>query len=127
LAQPGSQAFDARNYKDPYVQEWNLTLEQDLGGGVGLRVSYDHSHGTHIGVVTNANEVQPNTIGFTAASASAPFPLWDYIAYQKSIGESNYNALTVAVQKRFSRGLQFQVSYVLTKHLADNTGYDPTV
>ncbi len=129
LAQPGSQAFyqafDAKNYKDPYVQEWNMTVEQDLGKNIGLRVSYDGNHGSNLGVVTNANEVQPNTMGFTAASALAPFPLWDYIAYQKSIGVSNYEAFTAAVQKRFSGGLQFQVSYILTKNLADNAGYDP--
>jgi Carboxypeptidase regulatory-like domain/TonB dependent receptor len=129
LAQPGSQAFyeafDPRNYKDPYVEEWDLTVEHDLGKGVGVRVSYDGNHGTHLGVVANANEVQPNTLGFTAASALAPFPLWDYIAYQKSVGESNYNALTVAVQKRFSSGLQFQASYIWTKNLSDNAGYDP--
>jgi hypothetical protein len=43
LAQPGSisfyQATDI-HYKDPYVQEWNLTIERDLGQGVGLLVSY---------------------------------------------------------------------------------------
>ncbi len=129
LAQPGSQAFyqafDAKNYKDPFVQEWDLTVEQDLGKNIGLRVSYDGNHGSNLGLITNANEVQPNTIGFTAASAAAPFPLWDYIAYQKSIGVSNYEALTIAVQKRFSGGLQFQASYIFTKNLADNAGYDP--
>ncbi|MBV8904867.1 MAG: TonB-dependent receptor, partial [Acidobacteriia bacterium] len=49
LAQPGSQAFyqafDPKNYRDPYVEEWNLTLEQDLGKGIGLRLSYDGNHG----------------------------------------------------------------------------------
>jgi hypothetical protein len=129
LAQPGSQAFyqafDAKHYKDPYVEEWDFTIEHDLGKGVGIRASYDGNHGAKLGVITNANEVQPNTIGFAAASASAPFPLWDYIAYQKSIAMSNYNAFTIAVQKRFSGGLQFQASYILTKNLADNAGYDP--
>ena len=129
LAQPGSQAFYQAfdpNYKDPYVQEWDMTLEQELGKGTALRISYDGSHGSNLGVITNANEVPSNTVGFAAASASAPFPLWDYIAFQRSIGISNYNAMTTAVQKRFSGGLQFQASYIFTKNLADNAGYDPT-
>jgi hypothetical protein len=130
IAQPGSQAFyqafQAQNYNDPYVQEWDLTLEQDIGKGIGVRVSYDGNHGSYLGVITNANEVPPNTIGFAAASPSAPFPIWDYIAYQRPIGESNYNALTVSVHKRFSGGLQFQGSYTFARNLADNAGYDPT-
>jgi hypothetical protein len=130
LAQPGSQsfyqAFDAKNYQDPFVQEWDLTLEQSLGKGLALRVSYDGNHGSHLGVITNANELPPNTSGFTALSSSAPFPIWNYIAYQKSIGVSNYNAGTVAIQKRFSGGLQFQASYIFARNLSDNAGYDPT-
>jgi hypothetical protein len=129
LAQPGSQsfyqAFDV-NYKDPIVQEWDLTLEQDLGKGYSLRASYDGNHGSHLGLLTNVNELPSNTEGFSALSASAPFPLWNYIAYQRSIGVSNYNAATFAVQKRFNHGLQFQGSYIYAKNLSNNGGYDPT-
>ncbi len=129
IAQPGTQAFyQAFNdyYKDPYVQEWNLTLEQALGKGVGLRASYDGNHGSNLGLLYNANEVAANTVGFTTANLSAPYPLWDYIAYQDSKGISNYEAFTFAVQKRFSGGLQFQGSYIFARNLADNAGYDPT-
>src|SRR5437773_2469760 len=30
----------ALHYKDPYVQQWNFTIERDLGFQTGLRVSY---------------------------------------------------------------------------------------
>ena len=121
LAQPGSQAFYqafATKYKDPYVQEWDLTLEQDLGKGIGVRLSYDGNHGSNLGVITNGNEVAPNTVGFNTASLSARFPLWNFIALQRPLGESNYNAMTVAVQKHFSKGLQFQASYIFTRSLS---------
>jgi hypothetical protein len=39
---------------------------------------------------------------------------------------SNYNALTVAANKRMSKGLQFQVSYNHAKNLSNAGGYDPT-
>ena len=67
-----------------------------------------------------------NTAGFAIAGQGAPYPIFDYIYYQTNKGFSNYNALTVAVQKRFSRGLQFQTSYIWAKNLSNVGGYDPT-
>ena len=39
---------------------------------------------------------------------------------------SNYNALTVALNKRMSKGLQFQVSYNHAKNLSNGGGYAPS-
>jgi hypothetical protein len=49
----GTLDFDyavAPNYKDPTVQQWNLTAEQDIGYNTGLRVSYAGSHGQNMGL-----------------------------------------------------------------------------
>ncbi|HLK63188.1 MAG TPA: TonB-dependent receptor [Bryobacteraceae bacterium] len=129
LAQPGSQVFDLAgdiHYKDPYVQQWNVTVERDLGFQTGLRVSYDGSHGTDLGVTTNPDQVPANTVGFSAASKAAPYPLLAQIVYLTNAARSNYNALTVALNKRMSRGLQFQVSYNHAKNLSNGGGYAPT-
>jgi hypothetical protein len=129
IAQPGSQNFDlsgAVNYKDPYVQQWNFTLERDLGFNTGLRLSYDGNHGANLGYTQNLNQVAPNTIGFTAASAGAPYPLWAYIAQEANGARSNYNAVTIAANKRMSHGLQFTNSYTYAKNLSNAQGYDPT-
>ena len=126
LASTGSisfyQATDI-HYKDPYVQEWNLTVERDLGYGVGLRVSYDGNHASNLGMHTNYNQPDPNTIGYGNIPASGlPLPLWQYMAYNTNLGFSNYNAATVAVKKRFSKGLQFQSSYIYTRNLSNVDG-----
>ena len=129
LAQPGSQVFDLAgdvHYKDPYVQQWNVTVERDLGFQTGLRVSYDGSHGTDLGVTTNPDQVPANTVGFTTATKAAPYPLLAQIVYLTNAARSNYNALTVALNKRMSRGLQFQVSYNHAKNLSNGGGYAPT-
>ncbi len=129
LAQPGSQVFDLSNvlhYKDPYVQQWNFTIERDLGFQTGIRISYDGSHGSNLGLTDNPDEVPANTVGFATASKSAPYPLFNQIIEETNGGTSNYNALTVAVNKRMSKGLQFQVSYNFAKNLSDVGGYAPT-
>ena len=129
LAQPGSQSFDLGfplHFQDPTVHEWDLTVEQDLGKGIGIRVSYDGNHSSNLGNVFNANQVPSNTIGFGAASAFAPFPLFSDVSFRGSFGTLNYNAGTISIHKRFSGGLQFETSYTLARNLADSTGYDPT-
>lgn len=129
IAQPGTQSFDLANdihYKDPYVQQWDLTVERELGKGIALRVSYDGNHGSNLGIIENLNQVHANTVGFSSANASAPYPIFDYIYYQTNKGYSNYNALTVVAEKRFSHGLQFQTSYIFARNLSNVGGYDPT-
>jgi hypothetical protein len=129
IAQPGSQSFDLGfplHFQDPTVHEWDLTLEQDLGKGIGLRVSYDGNHSSNLGNVFNINQVPKNTVGFDTASAFAPFPLFGDVSYRGSFGTMNYNAATSSIHKRLSAGLQFQLSYVYARNLADSTGYNPT-
>ena len=129
LAQPGTQDFDlsyALHYKDPYVQQWNFTIERDLGFQTGLRISYDGSHGTDLDLTTNPDQVPANTIGFNKASGAAPYPLWDSLVNVQNGGRSNYHALTISVSKRMSKGLQFQASYNFAKNLSNSGGWNPT-
>jgi len=132
LVEPGTQSFyqvTDLHYKDPYVQEWNLTVEHNLGKGVGLRVSYDGNHSSALGTGTNLNQPAVNTLGFSALTANQasinaniPFPIWQYIQYNTNLGYGNYNALTTAVQKRMSNGLQFQFSYIYARNLSNVNG-----
>jgi len=130
LAQPGQQTFYQTqdvHFKDPSVQQWNLTVERNLGAGIGLRLSYDGSHGSDLGVQGFINQVPVNTIGYNASlkAGYAPFPLWSIIETEQNGGWSNYDAGTMSINKRFARGLQFQGSYTFSKNLSTN-GYNPT-
>jgi len=89
-------------------------------------VSYDGSHGSNLGYSINLNQVPANTVGFAVAKANAPYPIWAHITDYLNGARSNYNAFTVAVNKRFSHGLQFQNSYVYAKNLSNGAGYNPT-
>jgi hypothetical protein len=128
LAQPGTQDFDlsyALHYKDPYVQQWNFTIERDLGFQTGLRLSYDGSHGTDLSLTTNPDQVPANTIGFAKASANAPYPIWDSLVNVENGGRSNYESFTATVNKRMSKGLQFEFSYNHAKNLSNAGGFNP--
>jgi hypothetical protein len=129
IAQPGSEnftvAFDP-NYKDPFVHEWNLTVERDVGFGVGLRGTYTGSHSSNLGISINYNQLPANTIGYAASIASIPFPLWSSLPADVNGARANYNSFTGSATKRYSRGLLFEASYVFSKNLSDGNGLSPT-
>jgi len=108
------------------VQQWNLTIERDLGFTTGLRLSYDGNHGSSLGYTENLAQIPANTIGFAAAKALSPFPLFSRISHETTGARSNYHALTIAANKRMSQGLQFAASYVFAKNLSNGQGFNPT-
>ena len=129
LAQPGSQFFQQASdvhYKEAYVQQWNLTVERDLGYGIGLRLSYDGNHGSDMGVQVDLGQVAPNTLGFAAASKFLKYPLFGEVESELNGGIQNYHAFTAAATKRFSSGLQFLASYAFTRNLSDAQSYNPS-
>jgi hypothetical protein len=126
IAQPGSQFFDLATeikYKDPIVEEWNLTLERDLGNGIGFRASYDGNHGYNLPVVADYDRPAPNTLGFfnPTTQAQIPFPSLFIVATNTNLGFTNYNAGTFSVHKR-GANFQFEVSYTYAKDLTNLNG-----
>ncbi len=122
ISQPGTQYFDLASkihYPDPTVQQWNVTLERDLGKGIGLRASYDGNHSSNLGTVVNLNQQHPNTTGYDAIQV--PFPLLSALITQYPQGYGNYEAATISVNKRLG-SLQFQASYVYTRNLTNANG-----
>ncbi|MDQ6698553.1 MAG: TonB-dependent receptor, partial [Acidobacteriota bacterium] len=45
-----------RDFKDPYVQSWNLNVQQQITGSLGLMAGYFGSKGTHLRVIRNLNQ-----------------------------------------------------------------------
>ena len=139
------------HYKDPSVQEWNLTVEQDIGHGMGLRLSYTGNHGKNLETMVDLNQVPANTVGYynavpdgTAAPSSSPdcvldngttspyqvgdyrpYPCWSVIQSVENLAESTYGSGTVEVSKRSGKGLTFDASYVFTRDLSDAAGATP--
>jgi hypothetical protein len=129
LAQVGTQYFQQAgdiHFKDPTVDQWNLTIERDLGFGTGLRLSYSGSHGSELGRQGNADQLPPNTTGFTAGSPLLLYPAWGLVQIETNGGRSNYHSLTAVINKRFSKGLQFQSSYTFLRNLTNAQGYNPS-
>ena len=130
-AMPGSRTGTASfyyafpiHYKDPSVQQWNLTVEQDLGHGLGARFSYVGSHGTNLETFVDLNQVHPNTTGY--ASQALSYPLWSVIQSVENLATSNYNSGTVEVSRHSGKNLTFDASYTFTRDISDAAGATPS-
>jgi hypothetical protein len=117
------------NLPTPYVQQWHLGFQYQLPAQMLLDISYAGSHGSNLYGMYNGNQAQPNeefctTNGNTPQNCPTaprrPFPSVDAsIDTLRANDYSNYNALQVHLEKRFSDGLQFGISYTYAHALDD--------
>ncbi len=114
------------HYKDPFIQQWNLTIERNLGANIGLRLSYDGNRSSNMGGGEDLNELPANTVGYAALASQRPYPLWSNIRVDTSTAKGSYNAFTASVNRRLYKGLQFESSYIFAKNLSNGAGWDPT-
>jgi hypothetical protein len=129
LAQPGTQFFQQAadiNFRDPTIDQWNLTVERDLGFSTGLRLSYNGSFSNNLNRQGNPDQLAPNTVGFRSGSPLLTYPQFGYIRLQTNGGTAKYHSFTAVVNKRMSNGLQLQGSYAFLRNLTNAQGWNPT-
>jgi hypothetical protein len=133
-----------KDAKTPTVQEWNLTVEQQITRDTALRLAYVGSFGYH-GLLS----LDPNTVPAQICSSASPTacqtggtgtargvvnPGVEYIPVASrpnpnvaagffwfTEGNSSYNALQSELVRRLSDGLQFRINYTWSKNLDINS------
>jgi hypothetical protein len=119
-------AFDPK-FTYPSIHQWNLTIEQSLRASMVLRLAYQGSAGRHL---FHASEVNPAIYGPGATIANTdrrrPMPEFTQLTFAGTYGVSNYNALVVSLEKRFSRGVTFLggLSWQKSMDLASYTAFE---
>jgi len=114
------------HYQDPSVQQWNLTLEQNLGRSIGVRFSYTASHGDNLEAMVDLNQVPANTLGYAQVAADRPYPSWAVIQSVANAAVSNYSSGTVEVSRHSGKSLTFDASYTYTRDLSNAGGATPS-
>ncbi|MFZ0594678.1 MAG: TonB-dependent receptor [Bryobacteraceae bacterium] len=108
------------NFRNPYVQQWNFNIEQQLGNSLGLTAGYFGNKGTHLRLTQNLNQFVNGVRPYPRLSPDSPIDpgvaLSNILAYE-SDGNSSYNALWVTATKRLAKGLEFNTSYTWSKAL----------
>ena len=105
----------------PYMEKWNVNVQRELPGRTTVEVGYSGSHGNHLvrQVYTNGRVAQTMPDGrlFVAANTPLAQPNFSRMRYRVSDATSDYYGITAGVTRRFSNGLQSQVSYTYSKSM----------
>ncbi|MCI0355283.1 MAG: carboxypeptidase regulatory-like domain-containing protein, partial [Acidobacteria bacterium] len=122
----------ARDHIEPYVQQWNLSVEVALLKDLAVSVSYLGAKGSRLARTRDVNLATPTvttTIGianttellsFQRFVPPRPIAGFDRALVFESNASSSYHGLAVQVNKRFSRNFQLLASYTLGKVIDDN-------
>jgi hypothetical protein len=103
------------NFREGYNQQWNLTVQRELPGGVALDAGYVGSKGTKLGELVFYNIPTPGPSA--TIQQRRPFPAWGTALSLDSYVTSNYNSLQVKAQKRYGYGLTFLTAYTYAKSI----------
>ena len=121
-----------QNYKTQMAQEWNFTIERQLPGRLGARVSYVGTHGSNLVDYDPINSLVPRELApgktpvqrrtypnFTTSSTNA-MDLFRFIGY------SNSNQLQTELKRNYANGLVLQGFFTWQKTLTTSEGSNNT-
>ena len=114
--------LDSRSDAWAYDQQWNLTLENDLGDGWATRISYVASKGTSWPYRSNLQTALPSTVPFADRPDSEKFPWgenFSFVDRHDLGGTGTYHALELEATRQFSQGIYVRSWYEWKKNLSD--------
>jgi hypothetical protein len=110
------------NFRPGIIQQMNVNIQRELPFGVVYTIGYAGSRGSHLQTAGyNLNTAPPN-LQIDPANLR-PYPNLNTIFAFLDRGLSRYDSMQVKVEKSYSQGLYFIVSYTWSKGF-DNGLYD---
>lgn len=124
----------------PYVEAWNLDVQQQVAANTVVDIGYFGNHGVHQGATEDINQPAPGayaTAGIVPGNNLTtgnsvllnqirPFKGYGPINSFNQIFSSNYNAIQASFTKRLSGGNIINVNYTWSKSLS-NIGTPQTI
>jgi hypothetical protein len=112
------------HWHDPYSLQTNLSLDQDLGKGFGLRASYISLATWHLVWQPELNMLHysSTTIAQQQPRSAFPFPNFADIYNRATSATANYQSGQLELSRHFVHGLFLNSAYTFAKSLADNQG-----
>jgi hypothetical protein len=112
-----------RDNKTASIQNWQLSVQQEIFGNMVLDVAYVGNRAKNLVILGDYNQARPLTVAELALPAAQrpslqarrPIQGFGTISAVLPEGFSNYNALQIKLERRFSQGLYFLNSFTWSK------------
>ena len=107
------------DFRNAVVQQWNVSLQRQLGANHLLTAAYVGSKGNHLFMV---NELNPGLYDGSERPLDERRPMapwFSSVRNQTSIGNSTYHSLQLTFERRFAGGLSVLANYTFSKLLDD--------
>ncbi len=108
----------SQDLRSPYVQNYNVNIQQELTRGVLFQIGYVGNQGRKLPITLNINQPVNGTRPFDKA-----FPQFSGITQLATVANSRYNSLQLSLRNTSWHGLMGQFAYTLG-HARDDAGGD---
>ena len=105
---------DDRLRKDTYVEQWGVSVQQQLPADFVGTLSYDGSKGVHLLTLSEVNVVN-------SATGARPYPAFGQVTWRGNKDNSSYNGLSAAAKRNFSHGLLLAANYMWSHEIDDGS------
>ena len=128
---PSSIGFVDQDWHEPYFHQVNLTLQQQLGPSHVIEVGYFGNMGRKLRSQLDINEPMYVPGSSTAGNVQARRPtlpqFYSNLNMNSNQARTDYHSMQASVKRRFSAGVTFDASYVLSKETELPQGAPVTV
>jgi hypothetical protein len=101
------------NLKDPYSEQWNFGVQKLINSSTTLTANYVGSRMHRLDVGGTYGGAKTPGLGNPQARALYPYLAPSF--YDRSAGSGSYNGLQASLDKRYTNGLSYAVSYTFSK------------
>src|SRR5215467_5432088 len=119
-ALPSLFSLDPR-FRNPYVQHWNLSIQQDLGWNSVWEIAYAGSKGTRLYEFREGNPIAPSSDPNASSASRRPRTYLDDLTFWCACNSSHYHSLQTKLEKRFSNNLSFLTVYTFGKSIDETS------
>jgi hypothetical protein len=115
---PKNQLFSPkaidRHRKDLYYENWDFVVQQQFARDWMFQVGYTGGEGHHLFDRYTTNLINP-------ATGKRPLAGFSSFGLKANDANNNFNALQVSLNRRFTRGLLYQMNYMWSHGITDSS------